>query len=116
MTADPVWWMSAFQPLVSCWPFGQVQVTFQLLVASVPELATVTEAVKPVSHWLSVCQVAVQPELPPVEPPVLPDVVPEVVPEDVPPLLVPPLVVPPPVVPPVVPPESPKPGALMLAR
>jgi hypothetical protein len=35
-------------------------VTFQVLVATVPGLLTVTVAVKPLAHWLSTCRLAEQ--------------------------------------------------------
>lgn len=125
--------MVALQPEVSCWLPGQVQATFQPVVAAVPVLVTVTVAVKPASHWLSTCRAAVQPLFPPVPPVVLADVpvlvpveVPVLVPVEVPvdvPVLVPvdvPVLVPvevPVDVPPFVPPvEPPKVGALMLLR
>src|ERR1051326_5602225 len=52
----------ALQELVTCWLPGQVQVTCQLWVAVVPVLATVTVAVKPVSHEFAT-YVALQPTL-----------------------------------------------------
>ena len=41
---------AAFQALLMTWLPDQVQVTFQVLVATVPGLLTVTVAVKPLPH------------------------------------------------------------------
>jgi hypothetical protein len=53
VTAVPLEVTVAFHELVMAWLPPQVQVTFQLLVATVPELVTVTVAVKPLDQVLS---------------------------------------------------------------
>jgi hypothetical protein len=52
VTAVPLELTVAFQLLVMAWLPGQVQVTFQDLVATVPVLVTVTLAMKPVFQLL----------------------------------------------------------------
>ena len=52
VTALPDWVSCAFQPEVTCWLPGNVQVTAQP-VTGAPLLVTRTSAVKPVLHWLA---------------------------------------------------------------
>jgi hypothetical protein len=59
VTAVPLEVTVAFQLLVMAWLPPQVQVAFQVLMATVPELVMVTVVVKPFAHWLSTCSAAV---------------------------------------------------------
>ncbi|HEY5486614.1 MAG TPA: hypothetical protein VIK06_03105 [Candidatus Limnocylindrales bacterium] len=65
MTEVPLEVTVAFQELVMAWLPPQVQVAFQVLVATVPGLLTVTVAVKPLALWLSTCMLAEQRAAPP---------------------------------------------------
>jgi len=53
VTAAPDWLMAAFQPCVTFWLPANDQPSFQL-VSALPVLVTVTEAVKPLSHWVDI--------------------------------------------------------------
>ncbi|SCD50308.1 hypothetical protein GA0115240_111515 [Streptomyces sp. DvalAA-14] len=60
MTALPDWLIWAFQPWVTCWLPAKDQPTFQL-VTGLPVLVTVTDAVKPASHWVCTVYCTEQP-------------------------------------------------------
>src|SRR6266545_3159860 len=53
--------------LTTLWLAGQVQLTDHPVVAVVAVLVTVTVAVNPPFHWLSMCMLAEQPAPPPPE-------------------------------------------------
>src|ERR1035437_2226187 len=65
VTEVPLEVMAAFHEFVMAWLPPHVQVAFQVLVATVPGLLTVTVAVKPLPHWLSTCRLAEQRAAPP---------------------------------------------------
>ena len=58
VTAVPPVVIVAFQVFTNAWLPPQVQVTFQLLEATVPVLLTVTLVTKPLFHWLVTEEVA----------------------------------------------------------
>src|SRR5665647_300599 len=49
----PFWVAAAFHEFRIDWLSGQIHVTFQVVVAVVPVLLTMTLATKPLFHWLS---------------------------------------------------------------